>query len=117
MIEVKVDMDLDGLLRRVSPALDRGARAMADVVAEEADRTVPVDEGDLKRSGETVQKMGSHEAAVRYGGKDAPHALAVHEFTGERGASGRPWLRDALTGKAREAVKAAAKTVRKELAK
>ena len=118
MIELKSNLDLDALLRRVSPALDKGAEAMAGVVAAEAERTVPEDTGDLKKSGKTVAgPPGSHEAAVRYGGKKAPHALAVHEYTGEGGNTGKPWLRDALMGEAREAVQAAAETVRKELAK
>ena len=121
-MEVHVDLSgLEALLRRVPSALDKAATAAAEVFHEEATRTVPIDDGDLKRSGKVVEGAPSlhepavHVASVEYGDEKAPYAYHVHENTGEGGRSGKPWLRDAMTAKVGQARKAAGETLAEEL--
>lgn len=65
---------------KVKKLLDKkGATALmdaAEVILEEANRTVPLDERTLMKSGETSVDMRTHEAAISY---DTEYAVRLHE--------------------------------------
>ena len=112
MIHVDVKVDLSGFDRleaKLGEAADEAALAMATAGHDDSQVLVPVDTGALRRSGVVdVQKKGSAEAVVQYGGKSMPHDVAyagyVHE--GHRSKSGflrtpfmnRRKMRDAAAG-------------------
>ena len=93
----------------------RGLRLAAEHVLEEANRTVPIEEGTLERSGTVSVDEQRGAAAVSY---DTPYAVRQHEELGYRHDPGRraKWLeltlqerqraiRDYIAGEIRKALK------------
>jgi len=114
MFEVKVDVSgLDRLIKQLEEAEPEAVEAMAKSILEDADKRVPVDEGDLKASGrvEVRRKGGKAEGIVRYGGRAAPHAGPVEFGEGK----GRRFLRDAAIKGRKKHAEAAARVLRKRL--
>lgn len=76
---------------RVRRAAAAGLNDAAEHVLEEANRTVPHEEGTLMRSGMATVDENALRAAVAY---DTPYAVRQHEETGYRHAEGRraKWL-------------------------
>ena len=70
-VDVKVDLSgIDRLEAKLKEAADKAALAMATAGHDDSQVLVPVDTGALRRSGVVdVQKKGSAEAVVQYGGK------------------------------------------------
>ena len=64
----------------------RGLRLAAEHVLEEANRTVPIEEGTLERSGTVSVDEQRGAAAVSY---DTPYAVRQHEAMDFRHAPGR----------------------------
>ena len=75
--------------RRVRDAINDVVGDAGEYLLEEANRTVPIEEGTLARTG--FVDVGDGEATVSY---DTPYAARQHEETGYRHASGRraKWL-------------------------
>ena len=110
MIDVEVTAetaDLREIEDAFKEALRDGADAMAGLVMQESQGTVPVDSGSLKGSGRLVRAKYTI-ARVIYGGPAAPYAPHV-EFNPDR--RGFSFLRRALMGTARAQVTAAAAAV------
>jgi hypothetical protein len=87
----RVQIDITGVERvqraigkastRLAPKVADGLRQCAEVILRKSRQYVPVDTGELKKSGRvetTGQGLGA-ESKVLYGGPDAPYALYVHE--------------------------------------
>ena len=112
--EVKLDTSgFDRLIEQLEAATEEAAVAMAEDAFEESQRLVPVDTGELKQSGR-VEARGD-EAAVVYGGPQAPHAAVVELKPGvkyRRGQSG--YVRSSVMRK-RPMLEAAAKPFKKLL--
>lgn len=96
---------------RIEKASERALRAAAEHVLEEANRTVPVDEGTLRATGNV--DVDGRRATVSY---DTPYARRQHEDLTLRHEPGRRarWLaltlterREAVLGFLRDALKAA----------
>ena len=85
MIDVTIDID-EAALAKLFDAPDEAAGAMAKAIQEGAQERVPVDTGQLKKSGKT-KKSGKGSAAVVYGGPGAAYANVVE--------SRKHFLRDA----------------------
>lgn len=75
--------------RRYRDAVNDVVADAGEYLLEEANRTVPIEEGTLARSGSV--DAGDAEATVSY---DTPYAARQHEETSYRHASGRraKWL-------------------------
>ncbi|MYC99467.1 MAG: hypothetical protein F4X13_09385 [Gammaproteobacteria bacterium] len=92
MLKVEVDdSGFDELLKRLEGAEEELAEVMAEHVLEEGKRTVPVQSGDLKRSGR-IEARPNKAKAVVFGDKRAYYAGPVHFTPGGRGFD---WLRRA----------------------
>lgn len=78
----------------------RGLRLAAEHVLEEANRTVPLEEGTLMRSGTVSVDERQGVAAISY---DTPYAIRQHEDTTLRHDPGRraKWLQLTLQERAR----------------
>ena len=84
---------LDALLRRLER--NDAAKAMAETIAEGADRDVPVDTGRLKAS-QRIRENADGSYSVTYGDSKVQYAAIVHNSTRGRLNSGqRGWLRKA----------------------
>ena len=114
MIEFEIKLDgLKEVIDRLEAGLPAAVDAMAASVLGEADKRVPVDTGDLKRSGRVLAIPAHRNArAIRYGGKEAPYAGIVHDGDGK----GRQYLRDAAMEGHRQHLAAAAAAVADVLA-
>ena len=95
-IRIRVDSDFDKVAKAVRDAMPDAAKAMADVIYEGSQTQVPVDTGDLKRSGKVEVRKAKNEAVVSYGDESkVRYAGIVHEQTGVRHRVGkRAYLRD-----------------------
>ena len=103
---------LDALIRRMEKA--DAAKAMAETVAEEADRNCPVDSGRLKAS-RRIREKADGSYAVTYGDARVQYAAIVHNSTRLRLNSGRRgWLRTA-TMQGRKVGNAAADAIKKAI--
>ncbi len=82
----------DGPIRR---AAERAIADASEHLLEEANRTAPIEEGTLIRSGKTTVDKGRLAAAVSY---DTPYAVRQHEDTRLRHDDGRraKWLQRTL---------------------
>lgn len=140
--------ELDDMLRTLAPKIERNImrsalRAGANVFKKEAQATVRVNTGTLRRSlvVSTRQKGGTVTASVKARGKIAPHAHLVEFGTrphkiapkGQKGAlkigtnvvgavehpgsKPKPFMRPAFDGKSGEAVQATAAQIRARLTK
>ena len=68
---------------------------MATAGYDDSQVRVPVDTGALRRSGVVdVQKKGSAEAVVQYGGKSTPHDVAYAGYVHETHRSKSQFLRN-----------------------
>lgn len=85
MIDVEVTtIDVDKLTAKLLGAADDAATAMAEEINREAQANVPVDSGDLKRSGKVhPSKRGKATARVTFGGGKVKYAAIVHELAGK----------------------------------
>ena len=93
-LTVKVDHSaLDALIQRLER--NDAAKAMAEVIAEAADRDAPVDTGRLKAS-QRIRENADGSYSVTYGDSKVRYAAIVHNSTRLRLNSGRRgWLRTA----------------------
>ena len=84
---------------RVTAGALKGLSDGAEFLLEEANRTVPHEEGTLQRSGQVSLDEASGQAAVSY---DTPYAVAQHERTALRHDEGRraKWLQLTATEQA-----------------
>jgi len=76
---------------------ERAAKALwqaAEYLLEESNRTIPLEEGTMERSGEAVIDEETLTAAVSYGGAASAYVLRQHEETTWAHANGRraKWL-------------------------
>ena len=100
------------LRKQLQGAFDEGAKAIVHEVAKEADRTVPVLTGFLKRS-RYIRRLG-HGVFGRYRlGYSAFYAKYVHDGTSKQAA--QPWLQRAIDKVRRRAGRIAAKAIRVRL--
>ena len=81
------------VLRQVEQAAEKALLDAGEHILEQANRTVPIDEGTLRRSGQVSQQ--GLRVVVSY---DTPYAARQHEDTRLRHASGRraKWLERTL---------------------
>lgn len=81
----------DDVARRIKQAAGDGLFEGAETLLEEANRTVPHEEGTLQRSGTASVDRGALLAAVSY---NTPYAVRQHEELGYRHDPGRraKWL-------------------------
>lgn len=100
MLKVTTNTDgLDALIARLEgEGMEEVTEAMASAVLEEADKSVPVRHGRLKKTGRVEPRPGKAHA-VAYGSRRAWYVLPVHART--------EFLRRAALGHARK-VRAAA---------
>ena len=106
MSGLNLDQQLRGAL---SLAVERGVKAAGEVILEASQEDVPVDEGDLKRSGYTARRG----KRVNIGYRD-PVAIIVHENLRARHDQGRAkYLEHAMNTKRDEALEAVAVELRK----
>lgn len=70
--------------KRIAAAQNRAVKAAAEHLLEQANRTVPIEEGTLARSGRT--SSDGSRAVVSY---DTPYAIRQHEDTRLRHDRGR----------------------------
>lgn len=109
-VQVIVDVDFARVEKAVKGALKAGADAMARSVYDESQERVPVQSGDLKRSGRVIKAQYSI-ARVRYG-DGAPYALAVEHGMGR----GNQFLRGAaVDGGGRRHVRAATAAMKEKI--
>lgn len=89
----------DDVTRRMHQAAARGLRDAAEHLLEQSNRTVPIEEGTLQRSGQVSVDDQRLEAAVSY---DTPYAIRQHEDMTFRHAPGRraKWLELTLNERA-----------------
>ena len=78
-------------IQAVMSATERGLKTAAEHVLTEANKTIPLDQGPLQRSGGTDIDRGNLQASIYYG---TPYARRQHEEIGWRHAPGRraKWL-------------------------
>lgn len=88
-MRIRVDWHGEEAIRRARSALEQALDESAEYVLEEANRTVPLEEGTLMRSGAATRE--GLQATVSY---DTPYARVQHERTWYRHAPGRraKWL-------------------------
>lgn len=72
------------MIRRIQRARDRAVKDAAEHLLEQSNRTVPIEEGTLKRSGQATADKG--RAVVSW---DTPYAVSQHEDTRLRHDRGR----------------------------
>lgn len=71
---VRLDWYGAAILRTIEDAGTSALRDASEFVLEESNRTVPIEEGTLERSGST--DVDGHEASIFY---DTPYAVRLHE--------------------------------------
>jgi hypothetical protein len=83
--------DFDQFARRVGGGGADGLMRAATHLRGEANKTIPIEEGTLQRSGGVDVDAQAGEASVYY---DTPYAVAQHENSAHRHAPGRraKWL-------------------------
>jgi hypothetical protein len=108
---INLNMDISWLVR---DAANRGAAIAAEHVLGEAIKTIPIEEGTLKRSGFTATDPKNLRAAVSF---DTPYAVRVHEDMTARHDEGRTakFLENALNSETEAVKKIIAMTIRGEL--
>lgn len=97
-MEVQFTAGKDPLLA-VEGASSRALALAAEYVLEQANRSVPIEEGTLQRSGVASVDDDGTRAAVSY---DTPYAVRVHEDLVARHDAGRraKWLESTLAEQA-----------------
>ena len=100
------------LRKQLQSAFDEGAKQIAREVAKEADRTVPVDTGFLKRS-RYIRRLGAGRFGRYRLGYSAFYAKYVHDGTKNQAA--QPWLQRAIDKVKGRASRIAAKAIRVRL--
>lgn len=78
--------NLDAAVEKITDAAKRGMLVAGEHVLGVANSQVPLEEGDLARSGGVSQDGGSGRTAISY---DTPYAVRQHEDTSLRHDSGR----------------------------
>ena len=99
MSDVRLRWDGGKLQEGVRRATVKALRDTAEDLLTEANKTVPLRDGDLMRSGLADVDEQALEASVSYGhGPAAPYAVVQHERTDFRHSEGRraKWLELAL---------------------
>ena len=100
------------LRKQLQGAFDEGAKAIVHEVAKEADRTVPVDTGFLKRT-RYIRRLGFGKFGRYRLGYSAFYAKYVHDGTSRQAA--QPWLQRAIDKVRGRASRIAAKAIRVKL--
>ena len=100
------------LRKQLQGAFDEGAKEIAREVAKEADRTVPVLTGFLKRS-RYIRRLGFGKFGRYRLGYSAFYAKYVHDGTSRQAA--QPWLQRAIDKVRGRASRIAAKAIRVRL--
>ena len=78
----QVKMHFETIRRRAPVAFREALIEALDIPFRESQRLVPVDKGDLKRSGKIDDSLGGGEvviAEITYGNDQVPYAFWVHE--------------------------------------
>lgn len=109
-LEVRWDisgLDLDG-------AVEKGLEAGADHLLEEANRKVPIETGDLARSGNIAVDGAAGEAAVGY---NSVYAARQHEELTWQHDAGREakWLENAMNNNKKSIAQAIADGIKDQL--
>jgi hypothetical protein len=88
---VTFDDDSGGIEARTYAALARAGEDVTEFLLEESNRTVPIEEDTLERSGQAEFDAAEMQGTVSY---DTPYAARQHEETGWRHDPGRraKWL-------------------------
>ena len=100
------------LRKHLQGAFDEGAKAIVHEVAKEADRTVPVLTGFLKRT-RYIRRLGFGKFGRYRLGYSAFYAKYVHDGTSKQAA--QPWLQRAIDKVRGRASRIAAKAIRVKL--
>lgn len=111
-MRVRVEDFTQQVSARVSGARHRALAIGGEFILENANRTVPIEEGTLMRSGKVT--VGDDEAAVSY---DTPYAVRQHEDTRLRHDPGRraKWLERTLAEQQQQTMNLMAQEIRKGL--
>jgi len=99
MSDVRLRWDGGRVQEKVRRTMTKALRDTAEDLLTEANKTVPLRDGDLMRSGLADVDEKALEASVSYGhGPAAPYAVVQHERTDFRHSEGRraKWLELAL---------------------
>ena len=115
-LRIESTIDVSKLVRAMEQGGDTDiAEAMASSVFRGSQEEVPIDTGDLKKSGRVERRDGG-EAAVTYGSAKVQHALVVHEKVGINYRVGkRKYLRDPLMKGSKKHLAAGAKEMKRVL--
>ena len=114
MSDVRLRWDGDKVKENVRKAAAKALRDGAEHLLTEANRTVPIREGTLMRSGVADVDEKALEATVSY---DTPYAVRQHEETTYRHAPGRraKWLELTLAEQRRQIQKLIEDEIRRAL--
>lgn len=109
-----VARNFDGVSRTVQESAGDGLFAAATHLRGESNKTVPIEEGTLQRSGGVDVDRRAGEATAYY---DTPYAAAVHEDTTAQRDPGRraKWLELTAAERNREIVELIAAGIRRAL--
>ena len=120
---ITVTADLSGLDRLIASLDGKGGveivRAMANEILAGAQEKVPVQTGDLKKTGHVEKRKGTSHAVVfggKHGGATVGYAASIHEGPGQPQTGEKEFLRSAAMDK-RRVLGAAAKAAKKVLAR
>lgn len=91
-VSVKLNLSrLRRVLQGEKAAIDRGAKAYADAVLDLAQQLAPVDEGDLRESGEVVPGDTQGSYKVQFG-RGLPDNRAIYQEFGTSKMAAQPYL-------------------------
>ncbi|AZG43446.1 hypothetical protein [Gordonia insulae] len=107
-----IQIEWDGDELDIEPAAERGLQAGADLLLDESNRKVPLEYGDLERSGVAVAE--GTQAAVGY---SSVYAARQHEELGwkHKGKGEAKYLENGLTNNVGEILEAVADEIRDAL--
>lgn len=111
MSDWKNGIDLNEIAAKVQAAATDAVKAGAEVIFEESQDNVPVDFGDLKRSGK-VEARGT-KATIRY--KDEVSIIVHENMTVEHRVGSAKFLEKAMNTRAADASKAIAERIRSDI--
>lgn len=95
MASINFSWNGDAIAKQVQGQARNGLRKGAEYLLQQANQTVPLEEGNLQASGSADVDPGGMSATVSY---DAPYARRQHEMLNYHHAPGRraKWLESAL---------------------
>lgn len=113
----KLDWHGDDIIRKIEEAANQGLQEAAEILLEEANKTVPHDTGALERSGKVSINPASLESAVSYGdrGPSRKYAVRAHEHPEWKFKKGRrgKWLELTMKEQADRLIQIIAKNINK----